>query len=512
MQETNPYLLTLPELLSAKKKISRVSAHHDPEKTSFKGFECLYLDPTEFREQLKRTFLIVLSDGELGALVTLLDTDKIGKVASATFINEFLRLGKIARDKEFTQVRVANERIIVKKKKFQAKREEIALRMIRYEIPKEWSVEEEESAQFKFGQAALSYDSSGNALGGFTNGGSLNYLQFHEQLKRNFQLFLTSGEVAALVNIFDTNGDGEIDCSEFLHHFFRIGTIEREKLHVKHTLLTNRLHAAEKVRKKKVKEKFEKSVLVELKPDTKEDKKSLKLKIRQVAECYERKLQWGNVLIGFEGASLTPTQFKEQLKNIFLVFLSPGELSAAVKLYGNEDGDIDCGYFLSTFFIDGKNAKNARSDRRYEVDYRIKKENDDYHKGVEEKYLDRKKTHVQWPVLPQINDNGSTIASSTCSLGGSEFEPDQPKRMRRKASVMDSLNSNRAALEFLSKNSSDQEDKSMATIFTNASDSTKDFIRELEKEEAVIESMDRRTKKTKKKVSPRAESSTATTA
>jgi hypothetical protein len=74
MQETNPYLLTLPELLSAKKKISRVSAHHDPEKTSFKGMECLYLDPTQFREQLKRTFLIVLTDGELGALVTLLDT------------------------------------------------------------------------------------------------------------------------------------------------------------------------------------------------------------------------------------------------------------------------------------------------------------------------------------------------------------------------------------------------------------------------------------------------------
>ena len=73
MQDTNPYLLTLPELLSAKKKISRVSAHHDPEKTTFKGMECLYLDPTEFREQLKRNFLIVLSDGELGALVTLLD-------------------------------------------------------------------------------------------------------------------------------------------------------------------------------------------------------------------------------------------------------------------------------------------------------------------------------------------------------------------------------------------------------------------------------------------------------
>jgi hypothetical protein len=222
-----------------------------------------------------------------------------------------------------------------------------------------------------------------------------------------------------------------------------------------------------------LKEKFEKSVLVELKPDTKEDKKSLKLKIREAAEAYERREQWGNTLSGFEAASLTPTQFREQLKNNFLVFLSPGELSAAVKLYGNEEGDIDCGYFLSNFFISGKHAKTVRSDRRAEVDYLLKKEKEDYVKSVEEKYLERKKTNVQWPVLPQINDNASTIASSTCSLGGSEFESDRPKRMTRKASVMDSINSNRAALEFLSKNSSDQEDKSMATIFTNASDSTK---------------------------------------
>lgn len=89
--------------------------------------------------------------------------DKIGKVSTSAFINEFLRLGKVAREKEFYEVKVANDKIIEKKKKFQAKREEIALRMIKYEIPKKWSAEEEESAQFKFGQACLNYDSTGKA-------------------------------------------------------------------------------------------------------------------------------------------------------------------------------------------------------------------------------------------------------------------------------------------------------------------------------------------------------------
>lgn len=88
--------------------------------------------------------------------------EKIGKVSSSAFTNEFLRLGKVAREKEFFEVKVANDKIIEKKKKFQARREEIALRMIKYEIPKKWSPEEEESAQHKFGQACLSYDASGN--------------------------------------------------------------------------------------------------------------------------------------------------------------------------------------------------------------------------------------------------------------------------------------------------------------------------------------------------------------
>lgn len=500
MEEVNPYLLTLPELLSAKKKVSRVAAHYDPEKSSFKGFECLYLDPTEFREQLRRNFLITLTDGELGALVSLFDKDRIGKVSTSAFITEFLRLGKIAREKEFEQVKLANEKIVEKKKKFLAQREEMKKRLVKFDIPKTWSKEDEDNARFKFGQAALSYDHSGNALSGFTDGGSLTYLQFHEQLRRNFQLFLSPGEVAALVHIFDTNGDGVIDCDEFLHHFFKIGGMEREKLHTKHAMITNKLHEAEKRRRKKKKEKYEKSVIAPMKPETKEDIKSLKKKIRDVALCYERREQWGNELEGFDPSSLTPTQFKEQLKNNFLVHLSPGELSAAVKLYGNENGDIDCGYFLSCFFITGKKAKSALSDRHHEVKEKIHKEKEDFIKHIEQKYMEQKKTHVQWPVLPQINDNSSsTIASSTCSLGDSEVEYEKPKRMTRKASIMDSINTNRVALEMMSRSSNEKEDKSVASYFSNASDSTKDFIRELEKEEAEIEKESTRKKVAKKK-------------
>lgn len=69
----NPYLLTLPDLLSAKKKLAVVAASYDPAKTSMKGFEGLSLDPTEFREQLRRNFLVSLTNAELGALVMYFD-------------------------------------------------------------------------------------------------------------------------------------------------------------------------------------------------------------------------------------------------------------------------------------------------------------------------------------------------------------------------------------------------------------------------------------------------------
>jgi hypothetical protein len=70
----NPYLLTRPELLSAKKKLGQSSATYDPSKTSLKGFEAHSLDPTQFREQLRRILRITVSNAELGALVLLFDT------------------------------------------------------------------------------------------------------------------------------------------------------------------------------------------------------------------------------------------------------------------------------------------------------------------------------------------------------------------------------------------------------------------------------------------------------
>jgi hypothetical protein len=69
----NPFLLARPELISAKKKLALVSSTYDPMKTNLKGFEVYSMSATEFREQLRQTCQIILTNEELGALVVLFD-------------------------------------------------------------------------------------------------------------------------------------------------------------------------------------------------------------------------------------------------------------------------------------------------------------------------------------------------------------------------------------------------------------------------------------------------------
>ena len=72
-QSTNPYLLTLPQLISVKKKIGKLAAFYDPKKTPMDAFDSEELNPTQFREQMRRTFGIELTNAELGAIVVYCD-------------------------------------------------------------------------------------------------------------------------------------------------------------------------------------------------------------------------------------------------------------------------------------------------------------------------------------------------------------------------------------------------------------------------------------------------------
>ena len=99
MTSTNPFLLTLPELMSAKKKLGQVAAFYDKEKMSMQGFTSKALNATEFRTQLRANLLVELTNAELGAIIMLFDKDGDGTVDTVGFINEFFKLGKCEKFK-----------------------------------------------------------------------------------------------------------------------------------------------------------------------------------------------------------------------------------------------------------------------------------------------------------------------------------------------------------------------------------------------------------------------------
>ena len=76
------------------------------------AFDALYLTPIQFKEVLKRTFGLVLSPGELLALLKEFK-DKIGNVNSKEFVVRFIQMGVDARHafklKQLEKLRTAGD-------------------------------------------------------------------------------------------------------------------------------------------------------------------------------------------------------------------------------------------------------------------------------------------------------------------------------------------------------------------------------------------------------------------
>lgn len=160
----NPYLLTLPQLISVKKKIGQLAAFHDHEKSSLKAFDSEQLNPTEFREQLRRTFGIEITNAELGAIVMYCDKEGEGNISSSQFRKEFFRLGKEERMKHMLSHQEMQARIAESRKMKEDERKQRMLEMVKFKMADSWTKEEEESAVRKITEVAFSYDP--NQMGG----------------------------------------------------------------------------------------------------------------------------------------------------------------------------------------------------------------------------------------------------------------------------------------------------------------------------------------------------------
>lgn len=533
----NPYLLTLPQLISAKTKIGRVAEVFDPLRHSLAGFGSQALTPTEFREQLRRNFGVNLSNAELGAIIRLFDKDGDEMVDTVEFLNEFFKLGKQERKKVTIRAKERSDVVADLKAKIAKKKEEDLARLAAIHVADTWSDEEEQSALKKLTKVAFSYNSvrgflnpGVTVLGAFTNPQSLSPQEFKEQIRRNFDIKLSPQEAGALVHYFDDDGNGEIDAQEFLNNFFHLRRLEIDR-HFTAQLNLTKKQQDQRARRKQIREdRFAEMCKPTVVQASDEDRKSAYDKIRMAAAFNKPNVFINAMEKSFESSDLTPAEFKEMMKNNFSIRLTAGELDAAIQIFDvDNDGTISCTEFMNLFYKMGLAEQSRLLKQKVEKDREIHNKARRRQERKEKKQLSLCATRIKWPKLPPVDGEdddeestfmGSSSSSSSASSDGTSIEGtitstdmgdglsldgasavSEPTfaragikggstqasktstRTSRKPAVSDILSADQTASKMANS------DQSLVIMYPKASQATKDFIQMLEAQEKSIQNM-----------------------
>lgn len=92
-------------------------------------------------------------------------------------------------------------------------------------------------------------------------------------------------------------------------------------------------------------------------------------KVTEAAVKYDKNSPSAMSLTAFEGSSMPPHVFKEQLKRVFNIKLTAAELGALMKHFDKDgDGTVDCAEFLIAFFKKGFETRAANTIAKREAE------------------------------------------------------------------------------------------------------------------------------------------------
>ena len=175
------------------------------------AFDSKDMEPHVFKEQLKRAFNLSLLPPELGALMSIFDPEKKGKVECYSFLTKFLKVGMgerlrrnqlwrgIEQEREKERLRLESE-----KKKFDD--EKLLIKVVKF------NQEEFSNALQKLTDAACKYEKGAPgavALTAFEIAEMLPHV-FKEQLKLVFGVKVSNQELSALLHYF--GNDEMLNC------------------------------------------------------------------------------------------------------------------------------------------------------------------------------------------------------------------------------------------------------------------------------------------------------------
>lgn len=163
----HPQLLALPQLISAKQKISKIAAFYENNSSSnsLKAFfDTNIMSPTEFRQQLKSNLFVSLTDEELGAMVVYLDRIGDKTVTCDEFIKQFFVLGKEYNEKLHLIHREESNRRESRYKVYLSRHDERYKRIISKNIDVNYSMKDQVSGLNKIAYSSFHYKPSSNGL------------------------------------------------------------------------------------------------------------------------------------------------------------------------------------------------------------------------------------------------------------------------------------------------------------------------------------------------------------
>jgi hypothetical protein len=363
------------------------------------GFDQKFLSPATFRELLKLTFNLLLNNKELGAIIKYVEPEFNGVIHSGNFLKGFLRSGveqrnealltQLKASKDAEMARIAHAKKLVED--LEASKE--------LGVDMDFNEKEKEDTMERLHKAAVKYNKnhpSALGLDGFTTK-ALKPGAFREMVKRTFNLVLDKKDIGVLLTVFGNKDKTMVECEKFTLHFIRQGIKMRQVLHkgqVEKQRDEIKQRAEEELRKleaqwKALEKGFDPSKFTE------KDQDSADKKLRYAAFKFEKGGR-GVPIESFNCRYMEPGVFRELSKRIFNFVLTQGELAALVTRFGNGNGKVDCGLFMTQFgrlgTIERDKARAEKRELARNIELKMKTEGpnktDDMMKAMNEQAID----------------------------------------------------------------------------------------------------------------------------
>ncbi|CAM9471676.1 unnamed protein product [Chrysoparadoxa australica] len=251
-------------------------------------------------------------------------------------------------------------------------------------------------AQEKLEHVAANWDTASKGpLQGF-NDIRLNPTEFREIFKNNFGTLLNAKDLGSLVSLYDKEGNGHVDCNDFLKSFYATGRSKRRQRAKEHALLARRVKQRQQERRQEKIERMTALKTIKVGAFTEADRDRALERLRKVAAFYS--IEKSGSLNSFaRGGPMDAATFREQLKANFGTSFTNAELGALMQEFDADgDGTVDGPEFCFRFQQIARHAREAKLHERHHANYILKNKKQQQLQGLQERFGALAKTKVNW--------------------------------------------------------------------------------------------------------------------